>query len=300
MNRTPSVWDEALEYVMIGGQSGISGDDIVTNGLRKTMERIITGMFFICSISTSLIFSAHSQEREVTIEYIAHASFRITSPQGKQIIIDPYASDVWIGYEYPKNLKADALVITHPHYDHDGGAYRGLAMPWETTPKQYRYIGAYQLGDMTLIGVPGKHAGSFGKEFGQKNIIWVIEVGGMRIAHLGDNGPITDQIRTAIGEVDILMLPADGDQHILKNSEALEFIEALNPKIQIPMHYCIEALEKSGKCPGGLLPIADPVRANTIVNNIDGNTITISKTSLPQNSEYWIFQPSSLIVRSSN
>lgn len=277
-----------------------SGDDVVTNGMGIIMKRIIKSIFFICLMFTSSTFLTHSKEGDVTIEYIAHASFRITSPDGTQIIIDPYASDVWIGYEYPKNLKADALVITHPHYDHDGGAYRGLAMPWDDTPKQYRQIGTYQLGDMTLTGVPGKHAGVFGKEFGQKNIIWVIDVGDLRIAHLGDNGPITDQIRNTIGEVDILMLPADGDQHILKNSEALEFIDALKPKIQIPMHYCIEELEKSGKCPGGLLPIADPIRAKTKINNIDGNTIKISKASLPQNSEYWIFQPSSLIMRSNN
>ncbi|MDG1708854.1 MAG: MBL fold metallo-hydrolase, partial [Emcibacteraceae bacterium] len=114
----------------------------------------------------------------------------------------------------------------------------------------------------------------------------------------GDNGPITDQVRNAIGTVDILMLPADGDQHILKNIEAIEFIDALKPKIQIPMHYCIVELEKSGTCPGGLLPIADPVRANTKINNIDENTITVSKTSLPKNSEYWIFQPSPLIPKS--
>jgi hypothetical protein len=138
------------------------------------------------------------------------------------------------------------------------------------------------------------------KEFGQTNIIWVIEVGGLKIAHLGDNGPITDQVRDTIGTVDILMLPADGDQHILKNSEAVDFLDALKPKIQIPMHYCLKELEKSGKCPGGLLPVSAPPRPNTKINNIEGNTITISKASLPKNSEYWVFQPSSLIRRSDN
>lgn len=278
----------------------INGEDVVINELKLGIKSLFKKVFFICVIFTNLTLFVHSQEGEVTIEYIAHASFRITSPEGTQIIIDPYASDVWIGYDYPKNLTANALVITHPHYDHDGGDYRGLKMPWDNTPKQYRQIGTYQLADMTLKGVPGKHAGNFGKEFGQKNIIWLIEVAGLRIAHLGDNGPITDQVRNAIGTVDILMMPADGDQHILKNSEAIEFLDALKPKIQIPMHYCIEELEKSGKCPGGLLPIADPLKTNTKINNIGGDTITISKASLPLNSEYWIFQPSSLITRSDN
>jgi L-ascorbate metabolism protein UlaG (beta-lactamase superfamily) len=264
------------------------------------MKSLFKKILFTSFILSNISLLAYAQEGEVTIEYIAHASFRITSPEGTQVIIDPYASDVWIGYEYPKNLKADALVITHPHYDHDGGQYRGLAMPWDTVPETYDQIGTYQLGDMTLTGVRGRHAGDYGKEFGHKNIIWLIEVAGLRITHLGDNGPITDQIKNTVGTVDILMLPADGDQHILKNSEAIEFLNALKPKIQIPMHYCIVELEKSGECPGGLLPLAAPLKTGIKTNDVDGNTTTITKATLPTHSEYWVFQPSLLIARTDN
>lgn len=250
-------------------------------------------------ICTSIVTTpaAVSAENDVEIEYIAHASFRITSPGGTKVIIDPYASNVWIGYAYPENLEADAVVITHPHYDHDGGEYRGLPSPWDNPPKKFRQIGNYVIGDIKLTGVPGKHAGSFGKEFGQKNIIWIIEVGGLRIAHLGDNGPITDQIKNAIGTVDILMLPADGDQHILKNEEARAFIDALEPRVQIAMHYCLPELQPEGKCPGGLLPIAAPLSSDVKVNNIAGNMMTISKGGLPNDAEYWVFEPSPAIIR---
>ena len=49
------------------------------------------------------------QNRAVTIEYIAHACFRVTSPAGKQVLIDPYASRVWLGYDFPPNVHADAV-----------------------------------------------------------------------------------------------------------------------------------------------------------------------------------------------
>lgn len=260
-------------------------------------KKIYSGLVLGCLM---LGIVSHSRSEAAEIEYIAHASFRITSDAGTQIIIDPYASQIWIGYDFPRNLEADALVITHPHYDHDGGQYRNAKMAWDELPKVFQYIGEYQFRDIKLKGVPGKHAGPYGKEFGQKNIIWIIEVDGIRLAHLGDNGAITDQIKAAIGTIDILMLPADGDQHILTNEEALEFIEALKPQVQIPMHYCIKELQPDGKCPGGLLPVSGPAQAGITVKELKSSSIGISAGTLPDDPEYWIFKPSALIERQSN
>ena len=36
-------------------------------------------------------------DRQIKVEYIAHACFRIYSPHGKRIIIDPYGSQIWLG-----------------------------------------------------------------------------------------------------------------------------------------------------------------------------------------------------------
>ena len=43
--------------------------------------------------------------------------------------------------------------------------------------------------------------------------------GGVRIAHLGDNGPLSDATAQELGRIDVLMAPADGDDHILKSNE---------------------------------------------------------------------------------
>jgi len=64
---------------------------------------------------------------ELRIEYIAHACFRIHSPDGMQLLVDPYASREWLGYDFPPNVEADAILITHPHYDHDAGQWKGHA-----------------------------------------------------------------------------------------------------------------------------------------------------------------------------
>ena len=51
------------------------------------------------------------QIQDVTIEWLGHASFRITNNQsGRKTYIDPFKIDV--------KEPADIILITHSHYDH--------------------------------------------------------------------------------------------------------------------------------------------------------------------------------------
>ena len=133
---------------------------------------------------------AAKDNRAVTIEYIAHACFRVTSPSGKQVLIDPYASRVWLGYDFPESVRADAVLVSHPHYDHDGGEAMGRPVPWAANTPVLRQPGTNQIGDIAVVGYAGKHADPWGKEFGESNTIWLIKIAGLRMVHLGDNGPL--------------------------------------------------------------------------------------------------------------
>src|SRR5919108_3533117 len=150
---------------------------------------------------------ATRENRAVTIEYIAHACFRVTSPSGKQVLIDPYASRVWSGYDFPPSVRADAVLISHPHYDHDGGEAMGRPVPWAANTLVLRAPGTNQIGDIAVVGYAGKHADPWGKEFGQSNTIWLVKVAGLRIVHLGDNGPLREETIEKVGRVDVLMMP---------------------------------------------------------------------------------------------
>src|SRR5215510_13826577 len=98
-----------------------------------------------CSMADDLEGSRASAEKgRVTVEYIAHACFRVTSSAGKQLLIDPYGSRVWIGYDFPQGIRADAVLISHPHYDHDGGESVRLKVPWSPETTVLRKSGTNQ------------------------------------------------------------------------------------------------------------------------------------------------------------
>ncbi len=221
---------------------------------------------------------------DVDIEYIGHASFVIESPTGVRIVIDPFNSNRWLGFRYPESVgkPADAVLVTHPHYDHDASYYWGDSVP------VFREPGEYRVGDVRLVGVEGKHAGPYGEDFGQKNTIWLVEAGGVRIAHLGDNGPLTAKNTRELGHVDVLIVPADGDDHILKPEEIRAVREALASPLVVPMHYRLEGFLD---LPRSLGPIEPWLENQTGVVRLESNRTRLAREREPGR-EVLVFQPS--------
>ena len=223
----------------------------------------------------------HLQPGQVAVEYIAHSCFRIHSAGGARLLIDPFASRMWLGYDFPSTLAADAVLITHPHYDHDADASSGMRpVPWSPNVRLLRDPERYKVGDITITGIRGKHADPWGKEFGQTNTIWLFEVAGLRIAHVGDNGPLSEANIQALGRIDILILPIDAKHHILKDAEIEAIRKALRPRILIPMHYRFADLESSSDKPEGLGEIGPWMAAQQNVVQLENNIATFMADSL--------------------
>ena len=142
---------------------------------------------------------------KLKIEYIAHASF-ILEFEDHRLLLDPFADTTWISYSFPRDIVADAIFSTHPHYDHDGGIFRNLKPYWEGQFPFYQDPGNYTEGPFQIEGIKGKHCDPYGKEFGQKNTIFIFEVAGLRLAHWGDNGPLNDALLSSLKDIDILLL----------------------------------------------------------------------------------------------
>ncbi len=262
---------------------------------RSRLSRLAALLGIAAILSSAGVQDLAKNSGPVVIEYIAHACFRLTSPLGKQILIDPYASRIWIGYDFPPNLHAEAVLISHPHYDHDGGESKRRRVPWSSGTLVLRQPGTNQLGDITVIGYPGKHADPWGKEFGQTNTIWLLKIGGLRIVHLGDNGPLTEDVARAIGHIDVLMIPIDSQFHILKADQIAAIRAQLTPTVLIPMHYRHDDLETSPDKPEQLGGIDEWTKRESSVKYLASNRAEFFLSTLPTKPEVIIFKHSPLV-----
>lgn len=240
------------------------------------------------------------QEPGIEVEYIAHAAFLLRASDGTELLIDPFASRVWLGYDWPAGIEPDAVLITHPHYDHDAGRYREMPIPWDASIPVVDAPGSYAFGAFTVTGVEGKHADPYGMEFGQLNTPMVIEADGLRIVHLGDNGPLTPSMISGLGRVDVLMIPGDGVDHILSKEMTADIIEALDPRIVIPMHYRLPDLEVADDSPSDLGEVEPWLAGRASVRLVVGHVARLAASRLPTDQEYLVFQHAPYLRRPGN
>ena len=150
------------------------------------------------------------------------------------IVIDPF-DEKKTGIKLPK-LKADTVLSSHDHYDHNN--IKAVA----GDPFIIKNPGEFEIKNIFIQGIPSFHDKKNGAERGE-NIIFYLESEKIHIAHLGDLGHLLDEKQLSkLSKVDILMIPIGG-KYTINYSEAIEIISQLEPKIIIPMHYKIPGLK---------------------------------------------------------
>ncbi len=218
------------------------------------------------------------------IKYYGHSSFLISNSNVK-IIMDPYkkgALDGAINYEPIEDI-ADIVTVSHGHMDHAG---------WKEIPGNPVLIeaaGEKVVKGIRFKGVPAYHDKAHGALRGS-NMIFVVEISGARLVHLGDLGHIltAEQIRD-IGLVDILIVPVGG-YFTIDAEDAWQVVEQLDPLVVIPVHY---------KTPYVDLPISDLTpfinRAEDYgyrVEELGASEIEIER--LPKKKTVWVFTPANV------
>jgi len=58
-------------------------------------------------------------DRDVAVKYLGHATFLMTTPGGKSLLIDPWVQNNPACPDEHKQLDGvDTMLITHAHFDH--------------------------------------------------------------------------------------------------------------------------------------------------------------------------------------
>lgn len=214
------------------------------------------------------------------IEYLGHASFRITARNGTSIVTDPYEPGFMNGaIAYGKNDKpADIVTISHEHGDHNYAA----GVPGN--PEVVKGPGAHAAKGIEIQGVASFHDEEQGTKRGP-NSIMCIKVDGMTVCHLGDLGhPLSDKEGASIGAVDVLMTPVGGF-YTIDAKTASAIVNSLKPKVVLPMHY------KSDKCNLPIASLDDFIAGKENVKKANSAEVEISKESLPASTQIIVLNP---------
>ena len=181
------------------------------------------------------------------LTWFGQSFFVVETSTGTRVAFDPHAIDAF----GRQTTKADLVLMSHPHPDHvrlevienraKAKVIEGIKTPapaearppprpqWNPVEEKFK--------DVSIRSVGVFHDGMQGLQRG-KNMIFIIEFDGLKLAHLGDLGHLlTDEQLRQLGAVDVLLIPVGG-VYTINGDQAKKVIAQIKPtKYVLPMHY---------------------------------------------------------------
>lgn len=204
---------------------------------------------------------------EVSLTYVGHSTFLIESSKGIRIATD------YNDYVRP-SVVPDIATMNRAHSTHftdmPDPSIRHVLRGWnpEGGPVQHDVTEE----DVRVRNVPTNirtYAGGT-DEFG--NSIFVFEMGGLCIAHLGHlHHTLSPQQIGRIGQMDIVLAPVDGS-YTLDTPGMIEVLRDLKAPLIIPMHYFSSFT---------LSRFLDAARSHFEIKTSADPSIVVSRSSLP-------------------
>jgi L-ascorbate metabolism protein UlaG (beta-lactamase superfamily) len=204
------------------------------------------------------------------LQWYGQSAFRLSDGE-RTVFIDPFgdmsalAEHGGLTWDYApiEGVTADLLLVTHEHRDHNG------VEAIDGDPVVLRGAGTHESPVGTVVGIASEHDDAAGTERGP-NTLFVLELGGRRIAHLGDLGQaaLRDAQSVALGALDVLMVPVGGGPTI-GTDEAMAIVEATGARIVVPMHYRTERIGFLEPLDGTLARFERVERAETPTVDLD-------------------------------
>ena len=188
---------------------------------------------------------AQASNPEIKIHYLGHSSFVLSFDNGINIVTDYGKENAWIdwGWDSPildiGELIPEVMTFSHEHEDH----YDPLRIP-----SGVKHI-LKEVDNLSIDGIEITPVRTCESNINiESNTSFIFQYKGLIICHLGDaqaqiiniNDPqVKDKIIDSIPQnLDLLFMTIDWTEHFIE--QAADFINILNPKRVIPMHYWSE------------------------------------------------------------
>ena len=172
-------------------------------------------------------------EYSVRIRYLSHASFLIQTRGGLEAVTD------YTGFIGTTDLVPDIVTMNHAHSSH------WTANPDPAIPHVLQGWGPFgegiehhlDLGEMLVRNVSTDIRSAMGGTEERGNSIFVFEVEGLCIGHLGHlHHEPNDAQYAALGRLDVLMVPVDGG-YTMALDTMIDVVDRVKSSIIIPMHW---------------------------------------------------------------
>ncbi len=191
--------------------------------------------------------------------WLGHSTFKLATPGGKVVIIDPWVDGNPACPEHLKKIdQLDIMLLTHGHFDHIGDA---VALAKKHSPKVVGIFelchwmeskgvkncmpmnkgGSQQVDELRVTMVHADHSCGILDDgeilYGGEAVGYVVEIGGRRFYHAGDTNVFGDmKIIHELYAPELAMLPI-GDLFTMSPLEAAYACTLLRPKKVIGMHF---------------------------------------------------------------
>jgi L-ascorbate metabolism protein UlaG (beta-lactamase superfamily) len=212
-----------------------------------------------------------------------HACVTIEAADGRILVTDPYLHGAFGGKitHAPVRVAADVVWVSHGHIDHS-----------HVTPELGPGDGALPIivdRSGTAGGIEFRvrstyHDREGGTRMGMTGMV-AFEIDGVAIAHLGDIGcDLTPEDVAALGPVDLLLWPVGGT-YTLGPKDASAVLDALQPRLAIPIHFEHE------RCQLGMEPVEALTPHLQVPWSRPGTSTWQSDAGLPESTEVLILEP---------
>jgi L-ascorbate metabolism protein UlaG (beta-lactamase superfamily) len=209
------------------------------------------------------------------IRWHGHSCFEIGG--SVVVVTDPHDGKS-LGIPAP-DVSADLVLVSHDHFDHNCSERvrrqdaSVLSKPVLTVERGVR-----------VEGIEADHDSNGGRKRG-KVTIFKFELDGFSFCHLGDLGAALDEATVdKIAPVDFLFVPV-GDVFTIGPEGARTIIEAVRPKVAVPMHYRVPGLGLAIQPVQNFLNRCGKGQVVRV-----GNEVEFSRDDLPESdTEIWVF-----------